>query len=592
MSRELYQIDLKVTLESPYLVHGNDPGRFGLDATLLTDHRGRPILPGSLVAGRIAETWVSCGKQLGNADANHWFGVGGVNGTQQAGQRSRIATDDLRLSAINGNPVPTSIGIYDLSRIRQDDETGAAAQGALLIIEQLAAPGAKLRFEGVWYVWATADEMILLVPQLRAALILQTQFGAYRNIGFGRLLEVSVEAKLLVSTPLSLRTDVVRQRFALITSGTLCIGSRSRRGNVFESDEVVSGGTILATIAQMLLARHDKSKMQAVGTALSKHFDQLRCTYALPAKVHNKRPIPLPQSLVFVGDEIKDASRYACPPAELSQTPAFQTDWKDKEYTAASKHQGWGDTLRHLRVRTDIDGEGKAKESALFAYECVYAPIDEQGDPQTEWLFDFDLSGVPETERSAIWTELAELLGYGLFPIGKTDARVQVSIRETGNVWESALDDLADGDFVSVLLVSDALLFPTVAIADKGEVDLSEVYRSAFGELPDSDNSLDYSHHFATQRLVGGEYMNRRYLRQKNKPYQPWVLTEAGSVFVFKVKDAERAGKLLKRWSEQGLGLPQKVKTECGNTWQEHSFLPQNGYGEVAISPNHGFAPL
>ena len=72
--RSLYGIDLAVTLAAPYLVHGNDPGRFGLHATLLTDPQGRPVLPGSLLAGRIAEAWTAHGAELGGADADRWFG--------------------------------------------------------------------------------------------------------------------------------------------------------------------------------------------------------------------------------------------------------------------------------------------------------------------------------------------------------------------------------------------------------------------------------------------------------------------------------------------------------------------------------------
>lgn len=72
----LHRFTLTVTLQAPYLVHGNDPGRHGLHATLLRDHRRRPVLPGTLLAGRIAEVWTAHGQELGGADADLWFGRG------------------------------------------------------------------------------------------------------------------------------------------------------------------------------------------------------------------------------------------------------------------------------------------------------------------------------------------------------------------------------------------------------------------------------------------------------------------------------------------------------------------------------------
>lgn len=595
MIRPLQRIEIAVTLESPYLVHGNDPGRYGLDATLLLDHRGRPVLPGTLLAGRIVETWHN---MPGNAEADRWFGIGGVNGAGQAGQRARIATDDLVLTQIDGQPAV--LQPHDIARIRQDDDTGAVESGALLIVEQIAAPGARLTFEGAWHCWADEDEMASLIPQLRMALLLQTQLGAYRNVGFGRLRGCTVAARPSPGTPLRLDPNAERQRFALRGDAPLCVGSLSRRGNVFESSDVVSGAAILGAIARMLAARHGEAEMDNKDNPLAKHFSLLRCTHALPANLGGARPIPLPQSLVMLAKpgkkeekECKDAFRHKTPPVGLVAAPAFQTDWKAADYKEAAANQGWGETRRHLRVRTDIDGQGKAKEGALFAYECVAAPLDADGNPQTEWLFDLDLADVPQTERSAVRQALAELLGHGLFPLGKTDARVAVHPVAAGNVWNTATAPLLAGQMVPVALVSDALLFTTDAIADRADIDLAGLYRAAFDDLISqcgTSGALTLSHHFATQHLAGGGYMQRRF--RKDKPYQPWVLTEAGSVFVFEVRDPAQAGKVFQSWQAHGLPLPDSVKKACGATWQDHPYLPQNGYGEVAVNPQHPIPEL
>jgi hypothetical protein len=587
MSRQLFTLKLSITLEAPYLIHGNDPGRFGLDATLLKDHQGNPVLPGTLVAGRIAEVWQSIGNQLDNADADKWFGHGGV---ANDGQRARLLISDLPLEQ-NLEP-KFEIIQTEISRIRQNDDTGAVEPGHMLIIEQISKPGTLLPFSGEWRVWATDEEIKILVPQLRAALMLQTQLGAYRGVGFGRVRATSVEATatkedVTVSKAFKAQnTKKTHQQFSLCSNVPLCVGSQSRRGNVFESDSVISGGTILGAIAQMLIQRAGKDSLHDVATVLARNFDQLRCTHALLAKKGGRRPMPLPQSLVSfkIDKEIEIKDTYQCknPPAKLSALPAFQTDWKSEIFEMAAKNQGCGDTKKYLRVRTDIDNKGKAKDESLFAYQSVVA------EKESEWLFDLDLSHVAENVRAEIWQELAGLLSYGLFPIGKTDAYVSVEPVERGKVWESKLDNIKQGDLISVTLISDALLFPTSAVADQVNADLAAIYKNAFANL--HDGALEYSHHFATQRLAGGNYHHKRYMAGKD--YQPWILTESGSVFVFKTEDQMKAVELLKSWLQNGLPIPTAVKDAYGDTWQTQPFIPQNGYGEVTVNAQHPFSLL
>ncbi len=600
MTRQLHAIEIEITLEAPYLIHGNDPGRYGLDATLLTDHRGRPILPGTLVAGRIVEAWCSLSGHLGNADAATWFGKKGVVG--QGGSRARLLVENLVLSQVDGKSVNGKPQGDELTRIRQDEDTGAVAPGALLIIEQIAAPGAQLQFKGAWRVWATGEEIKTLVPQLQAALRLQTQLGAYRGVGFGRLISVAVSAKPVQPDPLNLPQGQVRYRLALSGDAALCVDARSRRGNVFESSDRIGGATLLGAIARMLADRHGAEDLDAITTPLARHFSALRCTQALPAQKGKARPVPLPQSLIAYGDEIRDAWRHSQPPDKLDHSPAFQTDWKGKDYAKVTVNQGWGETGRYLRVRTDIDQDGKAKEQSLFAYECVHATRDDSGNLLTEWLFDLDLSGIADqAKRDEAAKELGELLCYGLFPLGKTDAVMGLRLIPpdqpgAASVWNNAFpEQLKAGDLVPVLLVTDALLFSTDAVADNPDSDLLAIYRTAFARLAEQaecQGALQLSHFFATQHLKGGKYFKFRFLDPKNKPYQPWVLTEAGSLFVFEVMSAENAKKLLKRWQERGLGLPELVKKDYGETWQDHPYRPEAGFGEVIIAPRHGFQNL
>ena len=599
--RPMQVFTLSITLEAPYLVHGNDAGRYGLHATLLRDHRRRPVLPGTLLAGRITEVWKAHGTDLGGADPYHWFGRPGPNEAIEEGRRSRLRVADLTLQAIDGEPFdlkkPTHE--FDATRVQLDQDTGSVQHGALLAVEQVSLPGAELTFSGKWHVRADNGEAETLRKQLLVALQLQTQLGAWRNIGFGRVIKVDVtrtaEGGVTRWPPQPGAWANGRRRFALTSDDALCLSASTQRGNVFVSVDHVSGGTIKGVLARMLAERHGvKSLDELPRLALARHFDRVRVTHALPANSDGGRPVPLPQSLVSLDDgKIRDAFRHAAPPDTPPGTVAFQTDWKGRDFKTASADQGWGETLPYLRVRTDINGEGQAKDGALFAYDCRVA---EAG---TRWLFDIDLSAVCERDRGSVAQSLDDLLAEGLAPIGKTDARATVEPCDAGTTWTSgAPKDLKVNDLVPVLLVSDAVLFPTTAIEVEppAEVDLVKWYGQSFDALQreivgeGSPLPLAYGHHFATQRLAGGDYLHRRY--SQGQAYRPLVLTEVGSVFVFKVVDVAEARRVLDHWQQRGLALPPEVRKVHGADWKRHPYLPENGHGEVAVAPRHGFDPL
>lgn len=634
--RQRHVLTLEITLQAPYLVHGNDAGRYGLHATLLTDHRDRPVLPGTLLAGRIAEVWTAHGVELGGADADQWFGRPGLDPDSDSAQRARLRVADLVLQSVDGTAYDPSLPRHDLdaSRIRLDDDTGSVEHGALLMVEQISRPGAPLVFSGEWSTWATPAEVRTLRTQLQAALLLQTQLGAWRNVGFGRVLSVDVRASLAYTSlaptaapPAASRSvHDTRQRYQLTTTDALCLATRSRRGNVFESQDHFTGGTLLGALAQTLMSLHGAPRVSALAehSTLARHFDKLRCTHALPTampgvwktesgekpvELSASRPLPLPQSLVYRsgdGDEALplDAWKHGDPPAGVDATFAFQTDWKGSDKQAAAQLQDWGRTTTHLRVRTDIDADGQAKTGQLFAYECCCAPLDAQGQPETRWLFDLDLSAIPEDQdRAAVWAELAALLAHPLAPLGKTDAQAQVTplpVNDPGlrPTWPDAdLAQLKAGDKLPLLLVTDALLFPVTAVADQPEVDLVALYRDAFDVLQKDlqhPGVLRYRHHFATQRLAGGAWLHGRHGAARRRPaYQPLVLTEAGSVFVFEVgPDAQAARSVLQHWQTHGLALPPAVVQVHGDHWSDHPYLPQNGHGEVAVQPAHDFPVL
>lgn len=119
------------------------------------------------------------------------------------------------------------------------------------------------------------------------------------------------------------------------------------------------------------------------------------------------------------------------------------------------------------------------------------------------------------------------------------------------------------------------------------------MYQAAWNEL--SDGKLTLVRYFARQRLSGGRHRQRT--RQNNlNSYRPWLLTEAGSIFVLKAQkdvDSEHIKQMLKGWLSSGIGLTKRVSAWYGlgddsaQYWKFTPFVPENGYGEIAVNLRH-----
>lgn len=576
-TRMLYTISIEVELKAPWLVHGNDPGRFGLDATQMRDHEGRLILPGTLVAGRIGAAWDEMRQEFGLSDLpdrKDWLGQEG----NLPDGRSRLFIDDL----IADEDAEKTAGISP--RVPIGNNTGAAANGMLLMMEQTAAPGDTILFRGTWRASLGSSESTDLKDALSAGLLWQSQLGAQRSVGFGKLVDARVTLKPVRAKELTIPAGIPeRARLRLGFNTPICVGAHSRRGNVFVSSDVISGGTLKATLARRMADRHGQS-VQALKNSqvLARHFDAIRVTHAFPANC-KKRPCPLPQSLVAVNDKILDVAGWRESGLIDNQAPAFHHDWKGEIWETANQHQCWGATRRHLRVRAAIDSNTrKAANGKLFAYECVVA------EAETRWLADISIAAVPQNDHAAVWQAITELLAEGLGPIGKTDAWAEASLDATcPAVWQEAAN-LAPrrNDTVVLQLNTPALLLASGQIANIEQPDLNSLYGRIFYEL--SGGALLLSHFYASHDMAGGGYLQARFSRE-GATYRPYVLTNAGSVFVLTVNAEDMATGVLNDWRRNGLRLPKAVVDERGDTWEKNPYLPQNGYGEIAVNLAHGF---
>ena len=55
-------------------------------------------------------------------------------------------------------------------------------------------------------------------------------------------------------------------------------------------------------------------------------------------------------------------------------------------------------------------------------------------------------------------------------------------------------------------------------------------------------------------------------------------------MFVFDVTDQTKADVKVDNWLKHGLPLPDWAENLYGNNWQTCPFLPENGFGEIAVN--------
>ena len=144
------------------------------------------------------------------------------------------------------------------------------------------------------------------------------------------------------------------------------------------------------------------------------------------------------------------------------------------------------------------------------------------------------------------------------------------------------------GDLCLITLQSPCLLANSSELVGKRTPqELHTAYAKAWHDL--SDNSFDLVRYYAQQSLQGGLYLYKTFQEGSDK-YTPYLLTNAGSVFLLKVTDAAKAATHLKKWQTGGLPVPAWARDHFarngkdGADWSNQPFVPENGFGEIAVN--------
>jgi hypothetical protein len=587
-------IDIALHLTGPFLTKSSGPGEYGLDECVARDGDGRPYIPATHMTGKLREAW----EELANALADKGPGV--VPNKAYIGIMLGAEAKPSDFSPRNKRLLFTDFTLYGghegnavRYRIRIDPERGAVRDRAQLMLESPFTSGEMLCFVGRLCLLANnRKEVEIIRNQVRCGLQWVEQIGAFRSLGFGSLTEVELDEPEPIHTDIPDEDARFNEALNLVIhpESSFCINASGPTHNLFESTEHIPGNAILGCLADMLnLLEGKNGRMVASGqgefSALRENFSRLRVRHAFPSNQCMTRPVTMPSSLVKAEGDY-DVALEPKPRLIKGVAPSFQVDWKGDG--GLRKRFGWPELRHELRVRTAIDSASRrADDEKLFAYDRIRPD-------GCCWLSRIDLADVPEGQRGDVSRQLRALLSLGLVGFGKAKTVARVNILPKGGIGDvmetSDIRCLGEDGLKCLCLQTDALLLnPGDLDETAGTTELLKAYRRIWSELCEG---LWLERFFATQRLAGGEYQARRFQRwgKDGEAYYPWLLTEAGSVFIFSVRDQGQAEQKMGQWLRCGLPVAPAIRAFYGlpkdrdRWWRHCPYIPQNGYGEIVVN--------
>lgn len=579
------ELTVKLTVAAPFSTRSSEMGDIGVDSPLARTHAGRPYVPGTLVKGRLRQSWQELHSAAGerfDPNVDELLGKPTANDTLQRNgdvepRRGRLYFSDFSLSQeLDKAP--------QITRIQMDAALGSVRKGSYQVIETPSISGERLVFTGsIRYCALDPEGVKQIINYVETGLRWTTGLGAERTVGFGRLIDVAVEEK---TTPIvesgSGATSSSNELYLLIKfGGPFCVAKRRISDNLFQSDIVIPGAVLKGAVAfNWSVLRGKQGARIAEGfdperPELSRHFEKVRFRQALPCSANEDRkatPVFPPLSLARAGDSLYDVLLCDQPKLIDGKTAAFRIDWKDDAEAVVLRDFGWPQVKTQLRVRTAISGsQRRAEESMLFAYEQV-----QTGDLQ--WSARIDLHAVPENDCARAEAQLRSLLALGIHGLGKTKVSGQVTIGES--IPSAGAKAEVGNDLVAITLQSPAILCdPRRITRASGQQELLEAYSEAWDDI--SSKTLKLVRYFAHQSLAGGFYLHKRF--QPGKDYAPWLLTDPGSVFLLR-KQSGGADGWIETSAQNGLELPAWARERYGNHWTTCPYLAENGYGEIAVN--------
>lgn len=597
-----YESEIQLTVLGPFLTAATGAGSYGLDKVFHRDYEGNLVLPQTHLKGKLRtalEELVDFFAEDHRPDINEWFGA---SSDQDLGNYEPD-TGMLDFSNLRMDQPGQLSQLIARTRVTMNPKTLTAKENLLRAVEDPFPSGSQVLCKGTVAFYADDDADALRIARtLQTGLMWIPALGSEKGVGFGRLQSVSVskpQPRQVAQTPQAMSGQPTLHLRIQPQEPILIGGIKSGRTNFVRSRREIPGSVVKGALVEALNRSHgiqpahrpitaDSAEQYGQFADLARHFHAVRVTHSFPATAGSERPVRKPISTVQGSFGEGDVALRSGDPYPLiqGQAPVYFVDWKEGDL-----YVGDAAPKEVFVTRSEIDDlSRRTADGRLFTYSFL-CPVDDN-DQAVEWVCNVDFSAIEdEAVRMAVKQQFADAVRNYLHNLGKLGRSVNVDVGDGTAQAAYASKQSVEGHAAIVTLQSDAIMLAAEAVGalQPGE-DLADLYADYWSAL--SDGNLVLDDFFAHQTFEGG-YLYHRYLGAAERTaapyrYRPYYLTGAGSVFKLKVVNEEAARRLLDDWLTKGLPLPPWAQQEYGQydreLWQNCPFVPENGYGEIAVN--------
>lgn len=579
MSRTV--LDVTLAVRSPFLFASIERLAPGIDASALRDGSKRAMIPGDHLRGHLRHA-VEALRGANDPLVKMLFGAESAKrGAEEAstvakrpGHQDKPDPGCLDVSDLMGRQLSSGAATSFMPtgqaslyhRVQIDENTGAAKEGMLVVVEQAAPLGAIAVFEGTITIGPVQEDAISL---LRDALLLVSHIGAMKSSGFGEVdharssLKPRPKADPLALPALNRQS---RLKVEIAFDRALLVDTRREAFNSFIGSTIVPGGAIKGAIAERL--RENGVLSGADAGAMDTELSRLHISHAFPVEGQHLRDKRIPACVAIAKGSSGLKATLGMRSGDLDAladeaTPVYPMDWKDEDFELAAKafDRPYSTLVRQNRGRVRIDDDGVSSKGNLFTTRVVETD-------RRLWRFEIDTEGVDQR----LVKHVLDLLAHGLTGIGRTGA--------IAKAVHFAAVPVAQHHRLGNSRVRMMLETPQV-LTDPTSVKSPAVQYQWYLEEVLGAKVTDFAA-IATRRMVG-DYLAVRYRPFGPDVYQPHEVTEAGSVFEFGVDEAADA--VLRRIARYGLPplIGNKPAKDLANDWKMTPFVAENGYGAVSF---------
>lgn len=616
-----YELNVWLTIKGPLISSGGGDAARGLDRVFSLNANERPVLRGSHVKGKLKDALRELSDYLSKEhdDLVSLFGKEHKkeNPDPRHPKRASIQVSDFTLTEDHDHPKNDRN-----TRVSIDRRTGTSREQHLQTLEKRFESGCSTTWAGTISFFSpdeqTAQER---KKQLETGLKWITALGGAKGTGYGCLEKITTELNVHSSSS-SVSFDDTGDSITLcfeFLDDLLIGGIKKPKSNFAESEKTIPGSAIKGSLARFLnlicgvtpstKAINQSNTAVADKNAfplLAKHYSRLRFLHAFPMRRgQTARPVILPYSALQAAST---ASKSAFSDAALldgpvldrqNRAPRFLIDWKENDESNKLRESfGWGSPEIINKTRTAIRQQTRvADEEKLYTFQHLtpYQASDHDSPdgekPRVRWISSLMLPQMEPAEKQSLLQELNKAIGLGWRHIGKRNARFRIVDIEKSTAAPcvaSRENTFSKGDLAIILLQTDTLMFDGKALAEKkSKFNLHRVYNDYWKDI--TNNSFELRSFFARQHMSGG-YLAKKLYPIYSDCYYPYVLTEAGSVFVLEILNEVDAENHLSNFAQNGLPLPPQIiallpeEEDQSEHWKNCPYVPENGYGEIIVN--------